>query len=584
MERGERRRFAHVLSWIGLAATLFLAGCRRVPVVAVQERSVPPGVGAATVTVTPGVPIRFVDIAAQAGIHWTHYNGARGRKYMPEIESGGCAFLDYDGDGRPDILLLNGMDWPEARPGRKAARLALYHNDGAGHFTDVTTGSGLDREMYAMGVAVGDYDNDGRDDLYITCVLGPSRLFHNDSGGHFSDVTQQAHVDNGGQWGTSAAWVDYDRDGRLDLVVGNYCRWSPQIDKPCSFVKGEKSYCTPAGYEGQSVRLYHNEGHGVFRDVGREAGLQNLQGKTWGVAILDYDDDGWPDIALANDLEPNCLFHNERNGTFKEIGLIAGIALPDTGAPRAGMGMDAADIDDSGLPSLVVSNFAGEGISLFHNEGGGQFLDASNQWQTRQASLRLLGWSLFFFDYDLDGRQDLLVVNGHLYDNVRLFHPDQTFLQKALLFHNEGGRFVEAESEDGPLSHPMAARGAAYADIDGDGDLDILIVENNGRPHLLRNDGGSRSKWLRVRTVGVASNRDGIGSKVVAEIGATKQTRWVKTTAGYLSASEQTLTFGLGKAAKVDRLTVTWPSGRVDRYADVAANQTLIATEGASQR
>ena len=248
------------------------------------------------------------------------------------------------------------------------------------------------------------------------------------------------------------------------------------------------------------------------------------------------------------------------------------------------MGIDAADIDDSGRPSLIVSNFAGEGISLFHNEGGGQFLEASSQWQTHQASLRLLGWSLICFDYDLDGRQDLLVVNGHLYDNVRMFHPDQTFLQKALLFHNEGGRFAEAETADGPLARPMAARGAAYADIDGDGDLDILIVENNGRAHLLRNDGGSRSNWLRVQTVGVASNRNGIGSRVVAEVGTTKQTRWVKTTAGYLSASEQTVTFGLAQAARVDRLTITWPSGCVDRYADVAANQTLIAREGASKR
>jgi enediyne biosynthesis protein E4 len=266
------------------------------------------------------------------------------------------------------------------------------------------------------------------------------------------------------------------------------------------------------------------------------------------------------------------------------VGLAAGVALPDTGSPRAGMGIDAADIDNSGRPSLIVTNFAGEGISLFHNEGGGQFLESAGQWRVRQASMSLVGWSLVCFDYDLDGLEDLLVVNGHLYDNIALFHPDQTFLQKALLFHNKGGRFAETAGRAGPLDRPMAARGAAFADIDGDGDQDLLIVENTGRPHLLRNDGGNRNNWLRVRTIGSASNRDGIGAKVAAETGGTRQTRWVKGTAGFLSSSELTLTFGLGTAARVERVTVTWPSGQVDHYANVAANQTLLAREGHSEK
>jgi hypothetical protein len=583
--RTTRRRPALLL----LGALLLPGGCSPSPAGKHQADPAALSTQAArepTSTTAPaGDRVRFVDITAQAGIHWTHYSGARGKKYMPEIESGGCAFLDYDGDGRPDILLLNGMDWPEVTSGRKPARLALYHNDGNGHFTDATQGSGLDREMYAMGVAVGDYDNDGRDDLYITCVLGPSRLFHNEGKGRFKDVTAQAGVENGGQWGTSAAWVDYDRDGRLDLVVGNYCRWTPETDRRCSVYAGEKSYCTPQIYEGQSVRLYHNEGPRGFRDVSSQAGLIYPPGKTWGVTILDYDDDGWPDIALSNDLEPNCLFHNEHNGTFREVGMVAGIALPYTGSPRAGMGIDAADIDNSGRPSLLISNFAGEGISLFHNEGGGQFRDASDQWQVHQVSLQLLGWGLFCFDYDLDGRQDLLVVNGHLYDNIQKFHPDQTYLEPPLLFHNEGGKFIEVGAAHGSdLVRPMAARGAAYADIDGDGDVDILLLENSGAPRLLRNDGGNHNHWLRVHTVGVTSNRDGIGAKVHVEADGVQQTQWVKSGSSYLSASEQTLTFGLGQAAKVDSLIITWPSGQKDRYVGLSANQTLTAREGATQK
>jgi hypothetical protein len=533
---------------------------------------------------TAGDRVTFTDITAQAGIRWRHFSGARGRKFMPESESPGCAFFDYDGDGRPDILLLNDAEWPGGKTGSQQTHLALYHNEGNGLFTDVTRGSGLDIEMYAMGVAVGDYDNDGREDLYITCVLGSSHLFHNDGNGHFTDVTRQAGVENAGRWGTSCAWVDYDRDGKLDLVVGNYCRWTPATDVVCRDKDGHKTYCTPTVYQGESCRLYHNEGHGRFRDVTERAGLTNPPGKTLGVAILDYDDDGWPDIVFANDTEPNCLFHNERNGTFKEVGLAAGVALPDSGVPRAGMGIDAGDIDNSGRPSLLISNFSGEGFSLFQNQGGGLFRDAGADWGVHATSLQRMGWGLFFFDYDLDGHMDALAVTGHLYPEVARYHPELTYAEPPLLFHNTGRRFEDVSADHGvDLSRPLVGRGAAYADIDGDGDLDVLLTANDGAPRLLRNDGGNRNHWLRITTVGTKSNRDGIGAKLVLEAGSLKQTRWVSSGSSYLSASERTVTFGLGAATGVDRLTIVWPSGQVDHYAHLKADQVLIAREGVSK-
>ena len=563
------------------AALVFVTGCPR-------KASPPPQVAASTlsppiVSAAKLDKVQFVNITESAGIHWQHFSGARGKKYMPEIAVPACAFIDFNNDGRPDIVLLNGADWPDVTSNRKHSQLGLYRNDGGNHFTDVTAGSGLDIEMHSMGIAVGDYDNDGRDDIYITCMMGPSHLFHNDGNGHFSDVTKRAGVDDKEEWGSGAAWVDYDRDGKLDLVVGNYCQWTPKTDVFCTVYLGKKSYCTPNVYDGTSVRLYHNLGGGRFEDVSKKSGLRNTPGKTWGVAILDYDGDGWPDIALANDIEPNCLYHNEKNGTFKEVGLVTGIALGENGNAKAGMGIDAADIDDSGRPSIIVSNFIGEGLSLFRNQGGARFNEEAHAWQVSDVSILKMGWGVFFFDYDLDGRLDVLVCNGHLYENVEKFQPGVTFMQSPLLFRNEGSTFAEVGASHGSdLMKPMVARGAAYADIDGDGDIDVLIMANDGSPRLLRNDGGNTNHWLRVHTVGTKSNRDGIGAKVVAELGGVKQTRWVKSGSSFLSASELTLTFGLGSATLVDRLTVYWPSGATDKFVNVKCNQNLEAREGAA--
>jgi enediyne biosynthesis protein E4 len=525
--------------------------------------------------------VKFVDITAEAGIEFYHFSGARGRLYMPEIETPGCAFVDYDNDGKPDIVLLNGADWPEVKTGRKKSLCAIYHNEGDGKFKDVTTGSGLDKEMHTMGITVGDYDNDGYDDLYITCILGPSRLFRNQNGtGKFEDVTAQAGVDNLSKWGSGCAFLDYDKDGQLDLVVGNYCKWTPATDVFCSVYKGTKSYCTPNVYDGESVRLYHNKGNGKFQDVSVEAGVVNDPGKTWGIVVLDFDGDSWPDFALANDMEPNCLFRNKQDGTFEEVGMMAGIALGDNGTAKAGMGIDAADIDNSGRSSLIVTNFTGEGVSFFLNQGQGMFAESAHLFGLFNPTLSLMGWGTFFFDYDLDGRQDLLVCNGHLYENVAKFQA-VTFKEPPLLFHNEGGKFIEVGAKrGGDLVKPIVARGSAYADVDGDGDLDILLMENNGKARLLRNEGGNANRWLRIRTVGTKSNKSGIGAKVEVEVGGVKLTQWVKSSASFLSASERVLTFGLGSLDKAEKVTITWPSGQVDTLADARAGQTLTCEEG----
>jgi len=529
----------------------------------------------------PAIPVTFTDITREAGIRWTHFSGARGKKYMPEIETPGCAFFDYNGDGRPDILLLNGADWPERTANRSPLRTALYRNDGGGRFTDVTPGSGLDIEMHTMGVAPADFDNDGDQDLYISCVLGPGRLFRNDGGGRFTDIARQAGVQHGGRWGSGLAWLDYDRDGRLDLVVGSYCKWTPKTDIHCSVYKGLKAYCTPNVYDGETVRLYRNLGGGRFQDVSDAAGVVNHPGKTWGVIALDHNDDGWPDFALANDMEPNCLFENQKNGTFKEVGILAGIALGENGNAKAGMGIDAADIDGSGRPSILISNFTGEGLSLFVNQGGGQFLESSHSWDVADESLLRMGWGLFFFDFDLDGLTDALVGNGHLYDNVNEFQPDVTYKEAPLLYRNVGARFEEVAARCGAdLTRPLVCRGAAYADIDGDGDLDVLLMENSGPVRLLRNDGGNAHNWVRVRTVGTRSARDGIGAKLTAEVAGRTQTRWIASGSSFLSASEMTATFGLGSARQIDRLTIVWPSGLREEHTGIAAGTVLDAREG----
>ena len=523
----------------------------------------------------PRVDVTFTDVTAQAGIHFTHDAGRSGRKYLPETLGAGCAFFDADGDGWPDILLINGKDFV-ARGRRSVA--ALYHNNHNGTFTDVTAGSGLDVEMYGMGVAIADYDNDGREDVYITALDG-DHLFHNEGGGKFRDVTQASGIRNA-SFGTSAAWLDYDRDGKVDLFVANYVQWNMAGDLWCSLDGTTKSYCTPESYKGTSSRLFHNLGNGRFEDVTEKAGLGDPTSKSLGVTVLDYNNDGWPDLFVANDTQPNKLYRNLGNGTFKEEGMTSGVAYGEDGVARGAMGADAADYDRSGRPHLLVGNFSNQMLGLYHNEGNGLFVDEAPLSAVGRSSLLSLTFGVFFFDYDLDGYEDILAANGHIEDQIGRVQPKVSYKETPLLFRNLGnGKFDNVSSQVGPaFSKPMVARGAAYADFDHDGDLDVLISANNGPAVLLRNDGGNRNHWLSVRLVGARSNRDGIGAAVRVESAGGKQWNTVRSGSSYCSQSDLALTFGLGRDS-VASVEVVWPSGVKQQFSNVAANRRVLIDE-----
>jgi enediyne biosynthesis protein E4 len=525
--------------------------------------------------------VRFTDITQQAGVRFVHNTGAFGKKYLPETLGPGCAFIDYDNDGNPDLLIMNGDDF-EGHAVHGKITLKLYHNNGNGTFTDVTVKSGLAMvSMYGMGAAVGDYDNDGYDDLFLT-ALGQSHLFHNNHNGTFADVTKQAGMWGPNEFSTSSAWFDYDRDGRLDLVVANYVQWSEKGDIYCTLDGTHKSYCTPESYKGASVRLWHNLGNGKFEDVTGKAGLFDTSSKSLGISILDYDSDGWPDIALANDTQPNKLYRNNANGTFSEKAVQAGVAFSEDGVARAGMGVDSGDYDRSGRASLIISNFSNQMISLYHNEGSGLFVDEAPRSEIGKASLLTLGFACFFYDYDLDGWQDVFIADGHIEPDVERVQKRIKYRQPPHLFRNNGNGdgFTEVSATLGTsFNTPRVARGAAFADIDNDGDLDLLMTTNAGPVNLYRNDGGTNQS-LRVKLIGTKSNRDGIGAVVRVASGSDKQWLMMKSGGSYLSSNELVLTFGLGGNAKASTVEVTWPSGQVDKLSNVEAGQTITVQEG----
>jgi len=554
------------------------------------------GVGAATVNRrefllsplavagTSGDPgFRLADVTAATGLVFRHNSGAFGEKYLPETLGPGCAFLDYDNDGWQDILLINGMDWPGHKKQRTTMR--LYRNNRNGSFTDVTRVAGLDVEMYGLGVAVGDFNNDGFPDIYVTC-FGQSRLFQNTGKGHFLDVT--GHSGLGGRLGfsSSALWFDYDRDGLLDLFVCNYVKWSAAQDVFCSLDGKRKSYCTPEAYRGETCWLFHNRGDGTFEDVTAKSGIFDSSSKSLGVAMLDYASDGWIDLLVANDTQPNKLYRNQRDGTFQDIAVKAGVAFSEDGRARAGMGVDVADYDNSGIPGLAITNFDNEMLGFYRGTRSGLYVDQAAQSDVGRASRRSLGFGCFFFDADLDGLLDLLVVNGHIDPAVRETRPDTEYAQPPHLFLNRGaaGFHDAAAALGGGFANPKVGRGAAFGDFDRDGDLDVLITTNQGPAYLYRNDQTSGHRAIRFRLVGTTSNRDAIGAKVRVTSGGEASSRMVKSGSSYLSQSELPVTFGLGKRDTVERAVVIWPSGRVDEHKNLRAGRMYECTEGKSIR
>jgi len=521
---------------------------------------------------------RFADITAQAGIQFQHNSGAYGGKLLPETLGSGCAFLDYDADGWQDILLINGMDWPGHK--RQRSTLRLYKNNRNGTFTDVTKAAGLDVEMYGMGVAVGDYNNDGFPDIFITCV-GQNRLFRNTGKGTFLDVTRASGLSARQAFSTSALWFDYDRDGLLDLFVCNYVRWSPEHDVFCSLDGKHKSFCTPEAYRGDTCWLFHNRGDGTFEDVTATSGIFDSSSKSLGVAMLDYDQDGWPDLLVANDTQPNKLYKNLRNGKFKDVAVEAGLAFSTEGKARAGMGVDVADFENSGKPGIAITNFDNEMIGLYRAAGSGTYDDISVAAGVGLPSKNTLGFGCAFLDVDLDGSLDLAVANGHIEETVRNIRGNVGYAQPPQLFVNRGGTFQDVAAElNGGFAQPKVGRGLAYGDFDRDGDLDILLTTNNGPAYLYRNDQLAQNRSIRFHLVGTKSNRDAIGAVVHILSGGQTQSQIVKGGSSYLSQSELPLTFGLGKRDRVERVQIEWPGGVKEELKNLATGRCYQVTEG----
>ncbi|MBB15883.1 RNA-binding protein [Candidatus Poribacteria bacterium] len=529
-----------------------------------------------TIVFSPVSISDYINITEESGIDFKHNSGAFGKKYLPETMGAGSAFIDYNRDGWQDIIFVNGKDW-SGHPTGKRQEMALYRNDGGGNFTDQTKSAKLDIKLYGMGIAVGDYNNDGNQDFYLTC-LGMDRLFLNQGDGTFVDVTEKANIINP-YFGTSCAWFDYDKDGYLDLYVANYVEWSIETDLFCTLDGTSKSYCTPESYMGQPSKLFRNKGNGTFSDVSKIARIADPTSKSLGVCTFDYDLDGLVDVFEANDTQPNKLYKNNGDGTFIEQGMLAGIAYNEDGKATGAMGVDAGDYDGSGTESLVIGNFSNEMINLYHNEGG-FFIDDAPIANIGIVSLLTLTFGCFFFDFDLDGKLDIFTANGHLENEINLVQSEVTYKQSPHLFRNIGkSKFVDVANQSADLMEPIVGRGAAYGDIDNDGDWDLLVTNCNGIPRLFRNENKTAHNWIKIRLIGEKSNRDGIGSRVKITTESGTQERTLRSGSSYCSQSELSIIFGLGNDKKISQLDVSWPSGQVTTLTELALNKSITIKE-----
>jgi len=527
--------------------------------------------------------IVFRDIAKSAGIDFVHDNARTEDKYLIETMGAGCGWIDYDADGLVDLYLVNSAATRVYKPGTNL-RSALFRNNGDGTFTNVTEKSGVGAEgLFGMGIAVGDYDNDGFSDLMVL-GYGRSILYRNKRDGTFSDVTAQAGVSNKGRWGSSAAWFDYDNDGKLDLAIANYVDWSPDNNIWCGEQKpGYRGYCHPNKFQGQKPTLYHNNGDGTFTDATTSSRLGLKASSGLGIVTFDFDNDGWQDIFIANDANPNFLFRNNHDGTFTEMALLAGIALSDNGKAEAGMGTDAADMNGDDRLDVFITHLDLEHARLYRNLGDGSFEDATFAAKLGYATFRYSGFGTCFIDYDNDGARDIFMANGHILDNVELFHAETRYAEPKLVYRNNGRGLFENMSDrlGADLALPRVSRAAAAADLDNDGDLDILVSNNGQQPQLLLNEGGNANHWLELSLVGTRSNRDGVGARVKVTSGNLISYDQRKGGRSYQSAHDGRLHFGLGSRSKIDSLEIRWPSGVVETLRNLEADRTITIKESA---
>jgi enediyne biosynthesis protein E4 len=574
--RISRRRFLEQLGCTGIAArALFSAPGQLL-------RSLP--IAHAMPLVPPGALFQSLPSSA-TGITWRHVNGRSSQAYLPETTGAGCAFFDYDNDGWMDIYLVNSgrCDFYDPVP---PLRNALYRNNRDGTFTDVTAKAGVAGGGYGMGVAVGDYDGDGFQDLYVT-QYGRSILYHNNGNGTFTDVTEKAGVAAPG-WATSAVWFDYDNDGRLDLFVCRFVDFSKEKNKFCGNPQtGERYYCIPQVYDPMPSWLFHNNGDGTFTDVSKDSGIHQQLGKAWGVVATDVDNDGLLDLFVANDTTANFLFMNRGHGRFEETGLIAGVAYDEMGHARSGMGVDSADYDQDGWLDLFVADVDHEKYALYHNNHDGTFADVSAPNGIGQATFLLSGWGLKFFDFDNDGNLDLFLANGHPDDHIHERFANVTYEECMLVFRNTGGSgqhaFENISAEAGPIfQEKFACRGLALGDFDNDGAVDVLVSVNNSAPLLLRNLAATRNHWVGVHLVGRKANRDAVGARITYQSGDLRRSRFKVGSGSYLSSHDPRVVLGLGNRTKIDWVEVQWPqpSARTERFADLPLDRYTALQEG----